>query len=242
MPDSSPDSSTETNASFTPTERSRVKRLHERGKYDEATIFPILDAAFLAHIAYVIDGQPYVTPTAFWRQGRTLYWHGSAASRMLRFQEAGVPACVAVTHLDGLVLARSGFHHSINYRSVMAFGTARLLSDPKEEAHQLDLFIDRLYPGRRAEIRPNEAQELKGTTVIAMEIEEASAKCRSGPPKDDEPDYQLDVWAGIIPITQVVGAPVADPKLKVGVGFPKGLSGYADGARFDELLTANLKG
>lgn len=230
------------NASFTPTGRSRVKRLHERGRYDEATIFPILDAAFLAHIAYVIDGQPYVTPTAFWRQGRTLYWHGSAASRMLRFQEAGVPACVAVTHLDGLVLARSGFHHSINYRSVMAFGTARLVSDPREEAHQLDLFIDRLYPGRRTEIRPNEAQELKGTTVIAMEIEEASAKTRSGPPKDDEPDYQLDCWAGVIPITQVIGAAVADPKLKPGIAFPKGLGGYAPGARFDEVLTANLQG
>lgn len=237
-----PDSSANASASFTPTDRSRVKRLHERGKYDEATIFPILDAAFLAHIAYVIDGQPFVTPTAFWREGRTLYWHGSAASRMLRFQEAGVPACVAVTHLDGLVLARSGFHHSINYRSVMAFGTAHLVNDPREEARQLDLFIDRLYPGRRGEIRPNEVQELKGTIVIAMEIEEASAKIRSGPPKDDEPDYLLDVWAGVIPIMQVVGDPVADPKLKSGVGFPAGLGGYVPGARFDELLTANLAG
>lgn len=221
---------------FTPTDRSRVKRLHERGKYDEATIFPILDAAFIAHIAYVIDGQPFVTPTAFWREGRTLYWHGSAASRMLRFQEAGVPACVAVTHLDGLVLARSGFHHSLNYRSVMAFGTAHLVVGAAEEARQLDLFIDRLYPGRRAEIRPNEKQELKATTVISMEIEEASAKIRTGPPKDDEPDYALDCWAGIIPVAQVVGAAIADPKLKAGVAFPKGLSGYAAGARFDALL------
>lgn len=226
---------------FTPTARSRVKRLHERGKYDEASIFPILDAAFIAHIAYVIDGQPFVTPTAFWRQGRTLYWHGSAASRMLRFQEGGVPACVTVTHLDGLVLARSGFHHSINYRSVMAFGMARLVDDPVEEERQLDLFVDRLYPERRGELRPNEKQELKGTTVIEMVIEEASAKTRSGPPKDDEPDYALDVWAGVIPIHQVVGEPVADPLLKAGVGFPKGLSGYKLGARFDELLTANLK-
>lgn len=221
---------------FTPTDRSRVKRLHERGKYDEATIFPILDAAFIAHIAYVIDGQPFVTPTAFWREGRTLYWHGSAASRMLRFQEAGVPACVAVTHLDGLVLARSGFHHSLNYRSVMAFGTAHLVVGAAEEARQLDLFIDRLYPGRRAEIRPNEKQELKATTVISMEIEEASAKIRTGPPKDDEPDYALDCWAGIIPVAQVVGEAIADPKLKAGVAFPKGLSGYAAGARFDALL------
>jgi len=222
---------------FTPTDRSRVKRLHERGKYDEATIFPILDAAFIAHIAYVIDGQPFVTPTAFWREGRTLYWHGSAASRMLRFQEAGVPACVAVTHLDGLVLARSGFHHSLNYRSVMAFGTAHLVEGAAEEARQLDLFIDRLYPGRRAEIRPNETQELKATTVIMMEIEEASAKIRTGPPKDDEPDYALDCWAGVIPVAQVVGEAIADPLLKAGVAFPKGLAGYAPGARFDAVLT-----
>jgi nitroimidazol reductase NimA-like FMN-containing flavoprotein (pyridoxamine 5'-phosphate oxidase superfamily) len=221
---------------FTPTDRSRVKRLHERGKYDEATIFPILDAAFIAHIAYVIDGQPFVTPTAFWREGRTLYWHGSAASRMLRFQEAGVPACVAVTHLDGLVLARSGFHHSLNYRSVMAFGTAHLVADAAEEARQLDLFIDRLYPDRRAEIRPNEPQELKATTVIMMEIEEASAKIRTGAPKDDEPDYALDCWAGVIPVAQVVGEAIDDPKLKAGVPFPKGLLGYAAGTRLDAVL------
>ena len=228
-------------SSFTPTERSRVKRVHERGKYDEATIFAILDAAFIAHVGYVMDGQPFVTPTAFWRQGRTLYWHGSAASRMLRFQEQGVPACVTVTHLDGLVLARSGFHHSINYRSVMAFGTAKLIDDPREEEAQLDLFVDRLYPGRRAEIRANEKQELKATTVIAMEIEEASAKVRSGPPKDDEPDYALGCWAGVIPIHQMIGAPVADPLLKAGIDFPKGLAGYREGARFDELLLANMK-
>lgn len=221
---------------FTPTDRSRVKRLHERGKYDEASIFPILDAAFIAHVGYVIDGQPYVTPTAFWREGRVLYWHGSAASRMLRSQEAGVPACVTVTHLDGLVLARSGFHHSINYRSVMAFGMARLVADPREEARQLDLFVDRLYPGRRGEIRGNEPQELKGTTVIMMEIEEASAKSRSGPPKDDEGDYALDCWAGVIPVAQVVGEAVADPKLKSGIAFPSGLAAYVAGARFDALL------
>ena len=225
---------------FTPTARSKVKRLHERGKYDEATIFPILDAAFIAHIAYVIDGQPFVTPTAFWREGRTLYWHGSAASRMLRFQEEGVPACVAVTHLDGLVMARSGFHHSINYRSVMAFGMAKLVSEPVEEERQLDLFIDRLYPGRRAELRPNQKQELKGTTVIAMEIEEASSKIRTGPPKDDDEDYALDVWAGVIPIHQVVGEPIADPLLKAGVAFPTGLKGYVNGARFDALLGENM--
>ncbi len=235
MPDS-----TET-PSFNPTSRSRVKRIHERGTYDEATIFAILDAAFIAHVGYVMDGQPFVTPTAYWRQGRTLYWHGSAASRMLRFQEAGVPACVTVTHLDGLVMARSGFHHSINYRSVMAFGIAKLIDDPREEEAQLDLFIDRLYPNRRATLRPNEKQELKGTTVIAMEIEEASAKHRNGHPKDDEADYALDCWAGIIPIHQIVGQPVADPLLKAGIAFPESLAGYSDGVRLDELLTTIMR-
>lgn len=228
-------------SSFNPTSRSRVKRIHERGKYDEATIFAILDAAFIAHVGYVMDGQPFVTPTAYWRQGRTLYWHGSAASRMLRFQEAGVPACVTVTHLDGLVMARSGFHHSINYRSVMAFGMAKLIEDPREEEAQLDLFVDRLYPNRRATLRPNEKQELKGTTVIAMEIEEASAKYRTGHPKDDEADYALDCWAGVIPIYQIVGQPVDDPQLKSGIVFPEGLAGYKDGARLDELLTAIMR-
>lgn len=221
---------------FTPTARSKVKRLHERGKYDEATIFPILDAAFIAHIGYVIDGQPFVTPTAFWREGRILYWHGSAASRMLRFQEEGVPACVTVTHVDGLVLARSGFHHSLNYRSVMAFGMAKLVAEPAEESRQLDLFVDRLYPGRRAEIRANTPQELKGTTVIMMEIEEASAKIRNGPPKDDDEDYALDCWAGVIPVAQVVGEPAADPRLKPGVPFPASLAGFAPGTPFDALL------
>ena len=227
---------------FTPTARSKVKRRHERGKYDEASIFKVLDAAIIAHIAYVIDGQPFVTPTAFWREGRTLYWHGSAASRMLRFQEEGVPACVAVTHLDGLVMARSGFHHSINYRSVMAFGQAKLLSEPTEEVRQLDLFIDRLYPGRRDDLRPNQKQELQATTVIAMEIEEASSKVRAAPPSDDDADYALDCWAGVIPILQVVGEPIADPRLKAGVPFPKGLKGYQAGARFDDLLEENMKG
>jgi nitroimidazol reductase NimA-like FMN-containing flavoprotein (pyridoxamine 5'-phosphate oxidase superfamily) len=227
--------------SFTPTDRSRVKRLHERGKYDEGSVFALLDAAFIAHIAYVIDGHPYVTPTSYWRTGRTLYWHGSSASRMLRKQAAGLPVCVTVSHIDGFVLARSGFHHSLNYRSVMAFGTAQIVEDPAEKTRELDRFIDRLFPGRRASLRPNQAQELKAPTLIRMEIEEAAAKTRTGDPKDDDEDYALDCWAGVIPIRQVIGQPVADTKLRDGIGYPQELAAFHDGADLDDVLAANAK-
>jgi len=222
---------------FTPTHRSKVKRLHERGRYDEASVFAILDAGIVAHIGYVIDGQPYVTPTAYWRRGRTLYWHGSSASRMLRTQKVGIPACVTVSLLDGLVVARSGFHHSVNYRAVMAFGRARFVEDAKEKEAELDYFIERIYPGRVATLRPVNQQELKGTTLIAMEIEEASDKLRVGEPKDDAEDYALDIWAGVIPIRQVIGAIETDPKLKAGVALPEHLKRFTDGAQFDGLLS-----
>jgi len=222
---------------FIPTDRSRVKRLHERGKYDEASVYAVLDAGFIAHIGYVIDGQPYVTPTAYWRRGRHLYWHGSSASRMLRTQAKDIPVCVTVSLLDGLVMARSGFHHSINYRAMMAFGRAHIIEDAAEKEAELDYFIERVAPGRLATLRPVDKQELKGTTLIGMEIEEASAKVRSGPPKDDEPDYALDVWAGVVPIRQVVGALEADPKLKAGVGVPEHMRRFTEGARFDALVS-----
>ncbi|HEY4163136.1 MAG TPA: pyridoxamine 5'-phosphate oxidase family protein [Dongiaceae bacterium] len=221
---------------FQPTNRSRVKRLHERGHYDFETVHAVLDAGMLAHIAYVIDGQPYVTPTSYWRDGNRLYWHGSSASRMLRFQAPGVPVCITVTHLDGLVLARSGFHHSINYRSVMAFGNAQIVDDPKEKIDQLNRFVDRLFPGRNETLRGIDPQEAKATTVLWMEIDEASAKIRTGPPKDDEPDYALDCWAGIIPIAQVIGAAIPDPKLKEGIGWPEHLSRFAADRRLDTAL------
>jgi nitroimidazol reductase NimA-like FMN-containing flavoprotein (pyridoxamine 5'-phosphate oxidase superfamily) len=224
---------------FTPTHRSKVKRLHERGRYDEASVFAILDAGLVAHIGYVIDGQPYVTPTAYWRRGQTLYWHGSSASRMLRSQTQQIPVCVTVTLLDGLVVARSGFHHSINYRAVMAFGRARMIEDAKEKEAELDYFIERIYPGRVATLRPVNQQELKGTTLLAMEIEEASAKVRTGEPKDDEEDYALDIWAGVIPIRQVVGAIENDAKLKPGIPAPEHLRRFTDGARFDALISAS---
>jgi nitroimidazol reductase NimA-like FMN-containing flavoprotein (pyridoxamine 5'-phosphate oxidase superfamily) len=226
---------------FTPTRRSRLKRLHERGRYDEESVFAILDAGLVAHIGYVIDGQPYVTPTAYWRRGRQLYWHGSSASRMLRTQSAGIPVCVTVTLLDGLVLARSGFHHSINYRAVMAFGRARKVEDAKEKEAELDHFIERIYPGRVATLRRVNSQELKGTTLLAMEIEEASAKVRKGEPKDDEEDYALDIWAGVIPIRQVVGALENDPRLKPGVAAPEHLQRFSDGKRFDTLVAESTQ-
>jgi hypothetical protein len=226
---------------FTPTDKSKVKRLHERGHYDRETVFAILDAGLVAHVSYVIDGQPFGTPTAYWRDGDRLYWHGSAASRMLRTQAKGIPVCLTVTHLDGLVLARSGFHHSINYRSVMAFGTAHIVEDAAEKTHHLNRFVDRAMPGRNPTLRPIEAQEAKGTSVLFMDIDEASAKVRVGPPKDDEPDYALDCWAGVIPIAHVVGAAVPDPKLKAGVGWPDHLTRFAEGARLDAVMTANAK-
>ena len=214
---------------FIPTDRSRVKRLHERGRYDEASVYAILDAGFIAHIGYVIDGQPYVTPTAYWRRGRQLYWHGSSASRMLRAQAKDIPVCVTVSLLDGLVMARSGFHHSINYRAVMAFGRARIIEDAAEKEAELDYFIERVAPGRLATLRPVEKQELKGTTLIGMEIEEASAKARSGMPKDDEPDYALDIWAGVLPIRMVAGDPVPDPRNKPGLVPPAHVGAFKIG-------------
>jgi len=223
--------------SYKPTARSRVKRLHERGHYDETTVHGILDAGFIAHIAYVIDGQPYVTPTAYWRVGKRLYWHGSSASRMLRAQGMGLPVCVTVTHLDGLVLARTPFHHSLNYRSVMAFGMAHLATDPEEKRQQLDLFVERLYPGRGPTLRPINAQELKATALVYMDIEEASAKIRTGQPKDDDEDYVLDCWAGVVPITETVGTPEPDPRLKPGTAYPEDLRAFVKGAQLDHILT-----
>jgi hypothetical protein len=221
---------------ITPTARARAKRFHELASYDEAAIYAVLDAAFIAHISYVIDGQPYATPTMYWRQGRSLYWHGSSASRMLRHQSGDVPVCVTVSIVDGLVLARSGFNHSINYRSVMAFGKARIVTDPTEKSRELDRSIDRLFPGRRGTLRPNSDQELKATTVITMEIDEAAAKIASGDPKDDEADYLATCWAGVIPIQQHIGTITPDAKLQAGIIFPDDLRCYAEGANLDDVL------
>jgi hypothetical protein len=222
--------------SFPVSNRNRLRRRHERGRFDHATVYDILDSAMVAHIAYVIDGQPYCTPTGFWREDDRLYWHGSSASRMIRGQSAGVPVCLTATHLDAIVLARSGFHHSVNYRSVMAFGTARLVDDPAEKVRLMDGFVDRLYPGRSRDIRPPTSQEIKATSFVVMPIDEASGKIRSTHVQDDEEDYALPVWTARIPVRQVLGEAEPCPRQRPGLAVPDGMKGYAAGRRLDEVL------
>lgn len=207
-------------ASFTPTTHTQVRRMPKRGHYDRATVHAILDAGAIAHVGYVIDGQPFVTPTAYWRRGERLYWHGSSASRMLRTIDAGSPVCVTVAHIDGFVLARSAFHHSVNYRSVMAFGTAHKITDEAEVMEALRDFTERLYPGRWDVLRPVTPQELKATTVLAMDLTEAVAKVREGMPLDDDEDYALPIWAGVLPVQTTVLAPLSDPKNVPGLTPP----------------------
>lgn len=219
--------------SYPVSDRNRVRRAHERGRYDRETVHAILDAAMLAHIAYVIEGQPFCTPTVLWREDDTLYWHGSAASRMLKQARDGLRACVTVAHLDGLVLARSGFHHSVNYRSAMCFGTARLVVEAAEKGRAFDALIDRFYPGRSAEIRPATAQELKATSIVAMPIEEAAAKIRAKGVVDDEEDYGLPVWAGVIPVETVTRPPEDCPRLAPGETPGASLAGYLGGGPID---------
>ena len=223
-------------ASFPISDRNRVRRRHERGRFDKATVYEILDSAMLAHIAYVIDGQPFCTPTGFWREDDSLYWHGSSASRMIRSQSAGVPVCVTVTHFDAIVLARSGFHHSVNYRSVMAFGTARLVDDEGEKRRLMDRFVDRLFPGRSGEIRPPTAQEMKATSFVVMPIDQASSKIRSTHVSDDEEDYSLPVWTARIPLRQVLGEAEPCPRQLPGLAVPPGMAGYRDGRPLEEAL------
>lgn len=209
-----------------PSERTRVRRMGKRGAYDAATVHAILDAALMCHVGYVVEGQPYVTPTAHWRDGDHVYWHGSSASRMLRTLEGGVDVCVTASLLDGLVLARSGFHHSMNYRAVMALGRAELVGDQNAKLHALKAFSDRLVPGRWETLRPPTSQELKATTILRLKLDEASAKVRTGPPVDDEEDYALPVWAGVLPLSVVAGEPVADPRLAPGTPVPDSVSRF----------------
>ena len=221
---------------FTPTARSKIRRLPKRAHYDRETVHAVLDASLFCHIGYVIDGQPYVTPTGFWRVEDRLFWHGSSASRMLRAQSGGIPVCFTVTILDGLVLARSGFHHSVNYRSVMAFGKAVKMEDNDRKREALHAYVERFLPNRNSELREISGQELKATTVLEMTIEEAVAKIRNGPPVDDEPDYALPVWAGVVPIRQVFDEPVADPRLKERTPLPLHVGALAPGADFAEVM------
>jgi uncharacterized protein len=206
--------------SFTITGRNKVKRLPKRGHYDEKTVFEILDSSFICHIGFVENGQPFVIPTAYGRDGNCLYVHGSAKSRMLSSLEKGLPVCVTVTQLDGLVLARSAFHHSMNYRSVVVFGNA-LEIEGEEKLHGLYVISESILKGRWSEVRGPNAKEMKATSVLKITIEEASAKLRNGPPGDDDEDYALPIWAGVVPLCQTPGQPENDPLLSEGIDLPE---------------------
>ncbi|HWD58526.1 MAG TPA: pyridoxamine 5'-phosphate oxidase family protein [Stellaceae bacterium] len=232
MPDST------TLPSYPPSPRTRVRRHPERAHYDRETVFAILDAALMCHVGYTIDGKPYVTPTLFWREGERLYWHGSSASRMLRSQAKGIPVCLTVAHVDALILARCAFRHSLNYRAVMAFGTARIIDDPAEKEAGFNAFIERLYPGRTGLMRAILPQELKATSLMGMTIDEASAKIRAEGPLDLEADYAADCWAGTVPVAQIVGARVPDAKVPPRTAPEPEVGHFAPGTRFDEVLLA----
>jgi len=208
------------------TERTVLRRLPKRGSHDLKDVYAILDAAFLAHVGFNVNGQPFVIPTLYGRDGDKLYLHGSAASRMLRELESGAPACVTVALIDGLVLARSAFHHSMNYRSVVAFGTARKIDDAVRKTHALRVVSENVIAGRWRDVRGPTENELKATTVLEFSIEEASAKVRTGPPLDDEEDYALPVWAGVLPLKLEARTLEPDPRLRDGSVVPDYVSRY----------------
>jgi nitroimidazol reductase NimA-like FMN-containing flavoprotein (pyridoxamine 5'-phosphate oxidase superfamily) len=196
------------------TDRTRLRRYPVRGVFDRAAVYRILDEGFVCHVAFVVDGQPYAIPTGYARAGDVIYLHGSAASRMVRSLGDGLDVCVTVTLVDGLVLARSAFHHSMNYRSVVVLGRARLVSDPAEKSAALRAFTNHIVPDRWDALRPVTPQELAATSVLALPIEEASAKVRSGPPRDDDDDLAWPVWAGVVPMALRCGEPVPDDHVR----------------------------
>jgi hypothetical protein len=198
----------------------------ENGSFDRATIYQILDEAFLCHVGFITDGQPFVIPTGYARLGDDLLLHGSAASRMLRAMASGIDVCVTVTLLDGLVLARSIFHHSMNYRSVMIFGKAKVISDGMEKLGALRALTEHIVPQRWSEARPPNEQELKATTVLVLPLQEASAKVRTGDPVDNVEDHALDIWAGVIPLRLSAGSPVVDGKLRPEISIPPSVADY----------------
>ncbi|MGC1437394.1 MAG: pyridoxamine 5'-phosphate oxidase family protein [Terriglobales bacterium] len=204
-----------------PSARTRLVREADRAVYDRAAAYRILDEGFICHVGFVVDGQPFVIPTGYGRVGDNLYIHGSAASRMLRRVDEGVAVCVTVTLLDGLVLARSIFNHSMNYRSVVILGTARAVNDPTEKLEALRLLSEHILPGRWVESRQPNEKELKATLVMRLPIEEFSAKVRQGPPVDDEEDYSFATWAGVVPLTLVAGEPIDDARLMPGLKTPE---------------------
>jgi nitroimidazol reductase NimA-like FMN-containing flavoprotein (pyridoxamine 5'-phosphate oxidase superfamily) len=208
------------------TEKTRLRRIPKRGAFDRETINGILDEAFICHVGFAVDGQPYVIPTGFARVGNTLLIHGSSASRMLRNLADGIGVCVTITLLDGLVLARSAFHHSMNYRSVVILGKAKVIEDEKEKNDALFALSEHIIPGRWAAVREPASLELKATLVLSLPIDEASAKIRAGDPVDDDEDYDLNVWAGVLPLQTIAGAPIPDTKLKDGIDVPSHVKNY----------------
>lgn len=212
---------------YQPTDRTRLQRLPARGAYDRETVHAILEEGFVCHVGFVVDGQPFVIPTNYARVDETLYLHGSSASRMLRTLSGGVQVCVTVTLVDALVLARSAFHHSVNYRSVVMLGRATLVEDPGEKMRVLEAFTNHIVRGRWKDVRPPTEQELKGTSVLALPLGEVSAKVRTGPPKDDEEDYALPIWAGLLPLPVVPAMPIADPRLPAGIAAPASVKNYS---------------
>jgi len=214
---------------FPQTERTTLKRLPKRGVYDRELVYGILDEGFICHVGFAVDRRPFVIPTGYARANDQLYIHGSQASRMLRTLADGIEVCVTVTLLDGLVLARSAFHHSMNYRSVVIFGRAAMVEDSEARLAALRAFSEHVIPGRWAEVREPTEQELKATTVLSLMLEEVSAKVRTGPPLDDEEDYELPVWAGVIPLRLVAGQPVPDPRLSEGIETSQSVRKYKRG-------------
>ena len=210
----------QTSQQLTPTQRTQIKRLPKRANYETQTIYNILDEALICHIGFTVNNQPYIIPTTYGRVEDKLYIHGSPASRMLRSLNQGIEVCVTVTLLDGLVLARSAFHHSMNYRSVVIFGTATLINNTEEKMEALRAFTEHIIPKRWQEIRQPSKQELQGTMVLSLPLTEASAKVRTGNPVDDETDYDLPVWAGILPLQMVPGKAIADDRLIEGLEIP----------------------
>ena len=211
---------------FSPTRRTTLRRLPKRGSFERETVYAILDEGFVCHVGFVADGRPFVIPTAYGRAGDQLYLHGARASRMLKALRDGAEVCVAVTLLDGLVLARSAFHHSMNYRSVVVFGRARAVESDEEKMRALHTFAEHVIPGRWGEVRPPSRQELDATLVLALPLDEASAKVRTGPPADDEEDYALPVWAGVLPLEVSAGEALPDPRMTEGTPLPASLRGF----------------
>jgi len=209
-----------------PTERTRVMREAHRGVYDRETIYKTLDEGFVCHVGFAVDGQPYVIPTLFARVGEAIYFHGSAASRMLRNLSDGIPVCVTVTLTDGLVLARSVFNHSMNYRSVVALGKASLVDSPEEKLEALRAFTERILPGRWNDARQPNERELKATSILRLPLTEASAKIRTGPPLDDAADCALPVWGGVIPLRLTAGTPIRDEKCDASIPAPAYVTQY----------------